>query len=155
MKSVLLLTLIKLYVLYLDQILAKYKNEYDRTNTESLSKNIKLGRKDLKPKLASYFTGQDGSYTVDWKRFVRNVEFYTKYLDIDVMIWNIDLNNERVDDKCLYMLKELEKINEGESSCVQLKQALQRIDKICCANDFENWYKRIGKTIKTFEEVNL
>ena len=135
-------------MLYLDQILAKYKNEYDRTNTESPSKSIKLGREDLKSKLVSYFIGQDRSYTVDWKRLVRNVEFYTKYLDIDAMIWNIDLNNKRVHDKCLYMLKELEKINGGELSWAQLKQALQRIDKTGFANDFENWYKRIGKTIK-------
>ena len=135
-------------MLYLDQILAKYKNEYDRTNTESPSKSIKLGREDLKSKLVSYFIGQDRSYTVDWKRLVRNVEFYTKYLDIDAMIWNIDLKNERVHDKCLYMLKELEKINGGELSWAQLKQALQRIDKTGFANDFENWYKRIGKTIK-------
>ena len=135
-------------MLYLDQILAKYKNEYDRTNTESPSKSIKLGREDLKSKLVSYFIGQDRSYTVDWKRLVRNVEFYTRYLDIDAMIWNIDLKNERVHDKCLYMLKELEKINGGELSWAQLKQALQRIDKTGFANDFENWYKRIGKTIK-------
>ena len=135
-------------MLSLDQILAKYKNEYDRTNKESPSKNIKLGREDLKSKLVSYFIGQDRSYTVDWKRLVRNVEFYTKYLDIDAMIWNIDLKNERVHDKCLYMLKELEKINGGELSWAQLKQALQRIDKTGFANDFENWYKRIGKTIK-------
>ena len=135
-------------MLSLDQILAKYKNEYDRTNTESPSKNIKLGREDLKSKLVSYFIGQDRSYTVDWKRLVRNVEFYTIYLDIDAMIWNIDLKNERVHDKCLYMLKELEKINGGELSWAQLKQALQRIDKTGFANDFENWYKRIGKTIK-------
>ena len=135
-------------MLYLDQILAKYKNEYDRTNTESPSKSIKLGREDLKSKLVSYFIGQDRSYTVDWKRLVRNVEFYTRYLDIDAMIWNIDLKNERVHDKCLYMLKELEKINGGELSWAQLKQALQRIDKTGFANDFENWYKRIGKTTK-------
>ena len=135
-------------MLHLDQILAKYKNEYDRTNTESPSKSIKLGREDLKSKLVSYFIGQDRSYTVDWKRLVRNVEFYTRYLDIDAMIWNIDLKNERVHDKCLYMLKELEKINGGELSWAQLKQALQRIDKTGFANDFENWYKRIGKTIK-------
>ena len=135
-------------MLFLDQILAKYKNEYDRTDKESPSKNIKLGREDLKSKLVSYFIGQDRSYTVDWKRLVRNVEFYTIYLDIDAMIWNIDLKNERVHDKCLYMLKELEKINGGELSWAQLKQALQRIDKTGFANDFENWYKRIGKTIK-------
>ena len=135
-------------MLSLDQILAKYKNEYDRTNKESPSKNIKLGREDLKSILVSYFIGQDRSYTVDWKRLVRNVEFYTIYLDIDAMIWNIDLKNERVHDKCLYMLKELEKINGGELSWAQLKQALQRIDKTGFANDFENWYKRIGKTIK-------
>ena len=143
-----LLTLMKLYVLYLDQILAKYKDEYDRTNTKSLSKNIKLGREDLKSKLVSYFIGRDRSYTVDWKRLVRNMEFDTKYLDIDAMISNIDLNNERADDKCLHMLKELEKINGGELLWTQLKQALQRIDKTGCANTFEKWYKSIGKKIK-------
>ena len=143
-----LLTLIKLYVLHLDQILAKYKDEYDRTNRKSLSKSIKLGREDLKSKFVSYFIGQDRSYTYNWKRLVRNIEFYTKYLDIDAVISNIDLNNETVYDKCLYMLKESEKINGGELLWAQLKQALQRIDKTGCANDFEEWYKRIGKAIK-------
>ena len=141
-----LLTLIKLYVLHLDQILAKYKDEYDRTNTKSLSKSIKLGREDLKSKLVSYFIGQDRSYTFNWKRLVRNIEFYTKYLDIDTMISNIDLNNETVYDTCLYMLKELEKINGGELLWAQLKQALQRIDKTGCANDFEEWYRMISLT---------
>ena len=143
-----LLTLIKLYVLHLDQILAKYKDEYNRTNTKSLSKSIKLGREDLKSKLVSYFIGQDRSYTFNGKRLVRNIEFYTKYLDIDTMISNIDLNNETVYDKCLSMLKESEKINGGELLWAQLKQALQRIDKTGCANDFEEWYRRIGKSIK-------
>ena len=143
-----LLTLIKLYVLHLDQILAKYKDEYDRTNRKSLSKSIKLGREDLKSKFVSYFIGQDRSYTYNWKRLVRNIEFYTKYLDIDAVISNIDLNNETVYDKCLYMLKELEKINGGELSWAQLKQALQRIDKTGCANDFEEWYRRIVNSIK-------
>ena len=135
-------------MLDLDQIIAKYKVEYDRTNGMDVAKNIKLDRKGLKSQLVSYLIGEDGSYNSDWKRLARNIEFSNVDIDIDAMMWRIDRNNEKIDDKCFKMLRELEKIKRGELSWAVLKSALQRIDRTDCANDFEEWYSRIGKAVK-------
>ena len=44
------------------------------------------------------------------------------------------------------MLEELERVKGGELSWPMLKQALERIDRIGCANNFE-WYKQCGKSL--------
>ena len=104
--------------------------------------------------LSIYLNGQDGSYTYDWKRLVRNMEFDEKdqerlesrYADVDNMITNIDHDNEKLSDKCYKMLEELERIKGGELSWPKLKPALERIDRIGCANNFE-WYMHCGKSL--------
>lgn len=141
-------------MLDLDQIVAKYKVEYDRTNKMNFDKNIKLGRKGLKSQLVSYLIGQDGSHNSDWKRLARNIEFDNGDIDIDAIIWDIDRNNEKVDDKCFKMLQELEKIKREELSWAVLNSALQRIDRTDCANDFQEWYSRIGKAVKILVSDN-
>ena len=135
-------------LLDLDEIVAKYKVEYDRTSKMDLAKNITLNRKGLKSQLVSYLIGQDGSYNSDWKRLARNIELDNVEIDIDAMIWHIDCNNEKVNDKCYRMLQELEKIKREELSWAVLNSALQRIDRTDCANDLEEWFSSIGKTVK-------
>ena len=44
------------------------------------------------------------------------------------------------------MLEELERVKGGELFWPMLKQALERIDRIGCANNFE-WYKHCGKSL--------
>ena len=152
--------LINLYLLDLDQILTRYKGEYDRINKIALAKNIKLDSKGLKCQLVSYLIGQEGCYISDWKRLARNIKFDNVDIDIDAMIWYIDCNNENVDDKCLKMLQELEKIKGEELLWANLNSALQMIDRSDCANDFKEWYTHTGETVKilvsdnTFEGVN-
>ena len=79
----------------LDQILTRYKGEYDRINKMGLAKNIKLDSKGLKSQLVRYLIGQEGCYISDWKRLARNIKFGNVDIDIDAMIWHIDCNNEK------------------------------------------------------------
>ena len=131
-------------LLDLDEIIAKYKVEYEKTRKMGLAKNIILNRKGLKYQLVSYLIGKDGSYNSDWKHLVRNIELDIVEIDIDAMIWHIDRNIEKVDDKCLRMFQELEEIKGEELSWAVLNSALQRIDRTDCANDFEDFVVWIG-----------
>ena len=111
----------------LDRILAKYKDAFVRTNTKYLSNNMKLGKKDLKSEFVVIMMRLCESSTFIWKRFLRNIELDSVCLDIDAMIWNIDLNNKKIQNKCVEMVKELEKINGGDLIWEKLIQALQSI----------------------------
>lgn len=77
------------------------------------------------------------SSTFYWKRFLRNIESDTVCLDIDAIIWNIDLNNEETDDKYLKMFKELEKVIGGELIWEKSIQALQSIGSADIALHFK------------------
>ena len=119
-----------------------------------LKEKIMVNNSSRRHQLSIYLNGQDGSYTYDWKRVVRNMEFdeedekrmQIRYLDVDSMITNIDHDNEKLSDKCYKMLEELERIKGGELSWPRLKPALERIDRIGCANNFE-WYMHCGKPL--------
>ena len=73
----------------------------------------------------------------DWKRLARNMEFpyedlmrlHQRYAGVDEMIQNINGANERTYEKCIEMLKELERIKGGELYYDDLKQALERIGR--------------------------
>ena len=52
------------------------------------------------------------------------------------------------------MLQELEKIKREELSWAVLNSALQRIDRTDCANDLEEWFSSIGKTVKILVSSN-
>lgn len=116
----------------LDRILTKYKDAFARTNTKYLSNNITLGKKDLKSEFVLIMTS-----TFIWKRFLHNIELDTVCLDIDAMIWNIDLNNEKIQSKCHEMFKELDKIHGGDLTWEKLIQALQSIGSADIALHFK------------------
>ena len=73
----------------------------------------------------------------DWKRLARNMEFvyedrmrlYDRYSGVDEMIQNINDANERTYEKCIEMLKELERIKGGELHYSDLKPALEKIGR--------------------------
>ena len=73
----------------------------------------------------------------DWKRLARNMEFlyedlmrlHQRYAGVDEMIQNINGANERTYEKCIEMLKELERIKGGELYYDDLKPALERIGR--------------------------
>ena len=116
----------------LDRILTKYKDAFARTNTKYLSNNITLGKKDLKSEFVLIMTS-----TFIWKRFLHNIELDTVCLDIDAMIWNIDLNNEKIQSKCHEMFKELDKIHGGDLTWEKLIQALESIGSADIALHFK------------------
>lgn len=116
----------------LDRILTKYKDAFARTNTKYLSNNITLGKKDLKSEFVLIMTS-----TFIWKRFLHNIELDTVCLDIDAMIWNIDLNNEKIQSKCHELFKELDKIHGGDLTWEKLIQALQSIGSADIALHFK------------------
>ena len=116
----------------LDRILTKYKDAFARTNTKYLSNNITLGKKDLKSEFVLIMT-----ITFIWKRFLHNIELDTVCLDIDAMIWNIDLNNEKIQSKCHEMFKELDKIHGGDLTWEKLIQALESIGSADIALHFK------------------
>ena len=121
----------------LDRILTKYKDAFARTNTKYLSNNITLGKKDLKSEFVLIMTRLSESSTFIWKRFLHNIELDTVCLDIDAMIWNIDLNNEKIQSKCHEMFKELDKIHGGDLPWEKSIQALQSIGSADIALHFK------------------
>ena len=73
----------------------------------------------------------------DWKRLLRNMEFddqdrkrmHERYADVEEMIKNINDVNEETFDKCLKMLKDLERFKGGELHLYHLEPALKRINR--------------------------
>ena len=86
-----------------------------------------MKKEDLKSGFVTCMKELGKSSTFYWKRFLCNIESDTVCLDIDVLIWNIDLNNEETDDKYPEMFKELEKVIGGELIWEKSIQALQSI----------------------------
>ena len=114
-----------------------------------------MKREDLKSGFVTCMKEFGKSSTFYWKRFLRNIESDTVCLDIDAIIWNIDLNNEETDDKYLEMFKELEKVIGGELIWEKSIQALQSIG----VNDLAIGLKWIlvhdeGKTVKILVSEN-
>ena len=76
-----------------------------------------------------------GNY--EWKRLARNVEFddqdcmrmHERHVDVEEMIKNINDVNEMTFEKCLEMLKGLERFKGGELYLHHLEPALKRINR--------------------------